>query len=124
LVWLQRHCAERAEADARSSCGDTAARLWNEARQNYAAIGDAIRAEQCAQRAAASDPQNFEARYGLGLTLLAQRRPAEAEPHLRWCVRRRPNESGIEAKWKEALKGRLDGQPETTARRGDARHKL
>jgi hypothetical protein len=122
LVWLQRHCAERAEADARSTCGEVAARLWNEARQGYGAIGDSVRAGQCAQSAVASDPQSFEARYGLGLMLLTHGRPSEAEPHLRWCVQRRPNDSGVEAKWKEALKGRLDAQPETAARRTDARH--
>jgi tetratricopeptide (TPR) repeat protein len=121
LVWLWRHCAERAEADAKSSRGEAAALLWSEARQRYAAIGDSIRAAECAQSAVASDPQNFEARYGLGLTLLADGRPAEAEPHLRWCRERRPNDSGVETKWKEAFKGRLDGQPETATRRADPR---
>ncbi len=122
LAWLQRHCAERAEADAKSSRGEAAARLWSEARQRYATIGDSVRAAECAHSAVASDPQSFEARYGLGLTLMAHGRPAEAEPHLRWCLQRRPNDSGVEAKWKEAFKGRLDGKRETAARRADPRH--
>jgi O-antigen ligase/tetratricopeptide (TPR) repeat protein len=121
-AWLERHIAERAEADAKSARGEAAARLWNEARGLYASIGDAVRAAECAKSAAASDPQSFEARYGLGLTLMAQGQPAEAEPHLRWCLQRRPNDSGVEAKWKEALKGRLDEHRETATRRADRRH--
>jgi len=117
LVWLRHRCAEQAESDAKSTRGENAARLWNEARQFHAAIGDAARAFECAKSAVASNPDSFEARYGLGLTLLEQGRPDEAEPHLRWCLQQRPNDARAEAKWKEAFKGRLDQQPETAAHR-------
>jgi tetratricopeptide (TPR) repeat protein len=122
LAWLERHGAERAETDAKSARGEDAARLWNEARGLYDSIGDTVRAAECATNAVASDPQSFESRYGLGLTLMAQGKPAEAEPHFRWCLQRRPNNSGVEAKWKEALKGRLDEPRETATQRADQRH--
>jgi tetratricopeptide (TPR) repeat protein len=121
LVWLERRCAEQAESDAKLARGEDAARLWNEARQFHASIGDAARASECARSAVAADPSSFAARYGLGLTLLEQGHPDEAETHLRWCLQRRPNDSEVEAKWKEALKGRLDREHETATRKDDHR---
>jgi tetratricopeptide (TPR) repeat protein len=120
-VWLQRRCAEQAESDAKSAQGGDAARLWDQARQFYVAIGDLDRASECARSAAACDPGSFTARYGLGLMLLARGRPDEAEPHLRWCRQRRPNDAEVEAKWKEAFKSRLDQKHETATRKDNQR---
>lgn len=116
LFWLRGHYAERAAETARASGGKAAVRWWNEARQNYAAIGDMVPALQCAENAVAADPQDFEARLVLGEILLAENRPQEAERHLRWCVERRPGDQRAESRWKEAVKGRLD-QETSTARR-------
>ena len=122
LVWLRRRCAEQAEADARLTRGEAAAELWNEARKFYAANQEGDRAFECAKNAVASDPNDFAARYGFGLALLEQGQPEEAESHLRWCLQRRPNDAAAEAKWKEAIRRRLDREHETATRKNDRRY--
>lgn len=122
LVWLRHRCAEQAEADARLTRGEAAAELWNEARKFYAANQDGDRAFECAKNAVASDPNDFAARYGFGLALLEQGQPEEAESHLRWCLQRRPNDAAAEAKWKEAIRRRLDREHETATRKNDRRY--
>jgi len=116
LAWLRRHFAEQAETEAGRSQGETAARLWNEARGLHAALGDGPRALACAENSVACDRHSLDARHGLALALMAQGRLAEAEPHLRWCLQHRPKDAAIEAQWKEALRDRLDDPADTAAR--------
>ena len=116
MVWLRRYYADQAAQAAHSRGGAEATPWWNEARKNYAAAGDMDLALQCAENAATADPQNFEARLALGAILLAQGRPNEAEPHLRWCVERRPGDAQVESKWKEAVRKRMDEQAATARR--------
>ena len=110
LVWLRLQYAERAAQKAQTQRGIVAASWWCEAQKNYAATGKTAQALQCARNAATADPQNFEARWAMGTLLLGDGRPREAEPHLRWCVERRPGDAVVEARWKEAVKRRMDEQ--------------
>ena len=111
LVWLKRCQAAQTEADATVASGETAAGLWAEAHALHAALGDPRRALDCAENAASAAPQNFEARHALAVALLDAGRPAEAEPHLHWCLQQRPNDARVGTQWKTALKGRLDQAP-------------
>jgi tetratricopeptide (TPR) repeat protein len=119
LVWFQRYYAEHVEREVEGTRGEAAARLWNEARELHAALGDSRRALACAKSAVTNAPSSFDGRYALALALIEQRRFAEAETHLRWCLQQRPNDAGAETRWKEALKGRLDEPRETATREAD-----
>jgi tetratricopeptide (TPR) repeat protein len=119
LVWFQRRYAERLQGEAEGTRGEAAARLWNEARELHAALGDSRRALACANNAVKNSPSNFDGRYALAIALIEQGQFAEAETHLRWCLQQRPNHAGVEARWKEAVKGRLDERRETATREAD-----
>lgn len=117
-----RHCSPRqlqglvqlraikAEEEAAAMKNAQAAPLWIEARKLYADLdrhGDALR---CARNAVEADPNNFQARYLLGLDLLNHQLFEDAERQLRWCYQRRPDNKSVEAKLGQALKGKLDGR--------------
>lgn len=120
LAWLRQHYAERAEAMAQGTRHEAAALLWNEARVLRTLLGQPERALACAESAVACDPTSFDARYGLASALGEAGRWAEAEPHWRWCLRQRPHDAAIEAKWKQALRGRLEQPARTAHRKPDA----
>ncbi len=117
LVLFRRYYAEQAEAQARASRGPEAARLWTEAHGVHALLGDDDRALDCARQAQTCDPDNYDVRYALAARLLRQGLFAEAEPHLSWCLKRRPDNRALERMYKEVLQGRLAGQRDAVARK-------
>jgi predicted Zn-dependent protease len=42
-----------------------------------------------------ANPHHYPIRYSLGKALLASGRLNEAEPHVRWCLARRPDDKGL-----------------------------
>jgi hypothetical protein len=46
-------------------------------------------------RAAAADPMHYNVRRTLGMTLAQAERWVDAEPHLRWCLSRRPDDRAV-----------------------------
>jgi O-antigen ligase/tetratricopeptide (TPR) repeat protein len=122
LAWLQQRYAEQVEAEAGRTRGEAAARLWNEARELRAALGDWRRALQCAKNSVASAPSGLEGRQALAVALMEQGQFAEAEKHLRFCLQQRPDDAALQTRWKEALKGRLSQEHETAGRRADPQH--
>jgi len=121
LVALRRYYAQAAEAEARTLSRERAAAAWLEAQRLYAELYDAPQALDCARSALACDPNSYEVRYALASCLIEQELFDEAEPHLRWCLQRKPDSAELESKFKAALKGRLD-RPHRTA--GDATRTL
>jgi O-antigen ligase len=112
---LVRRRAEQAQLEAGAMRGAQAAPVWLEAQQLRSQLGDDARALRCARNAVQCDSGNYEAHCRLASCLLSQRLFAEAESHLRWCLQRRPDDQGLEAALREAVKGRLDSQPRATA---------
>ncbi|MCG8585346.1 MAG: hypothetical protein MI757_11595, partial [Pirellulales bacterium] len=51
--------------------------------------------QECARRAARFEPTDFATRERLARTMIEQELYAEAEPHVRWCLRRRPSHAGM-----------------------------
>jgi tetratricopeptide (TPR) repeat protein len=49
----------------------------------------------CLQEAYRANPHGFEVRYQLAHALLESHRYAEAEPHFRWCLARRPEQKEL-----------------------------
>jgi O-antigen ligase/tetratricopeptide (TPR) repeat protein len=121
LVALRRRLAAAAAAEAQAASGAKAAALWLEACRAYAALGDGPHALRSAQSACACDPNNYDVRYALSLCLIEQESFAEAQGHLSWCLRRRPEDRTLEQRYKEALRGGLDRRGPTAAREGEDR---
>ena len=115
LTTLLRDWAEKAEQEARTKQDSAAAALWLEAQGLYAQLNEGPRALQCARSATKSDPGNYPARYQLALRLMEQQQFAEAESHLHWCMQRTPDKPPVQAKLKEALRGRLDAERNAAA---------
>ncbi len=111
------HCwAEMAENQARTTNAPDSAKLWLEAMHVYGQLHDAAGELDCARQAVTSDPNDYQARYELAECLIQRQEFAEAETNLHWCLQRSPNDETVEAKLKEALKGRLDGQRRAATR--------
>jgi len=115
LAALRRAWAEKAEREAQTKNDPAAASLWLEAQGLYAQLNEGPRALQCARSAIKSDPGNYQARYELALRLIERQQFAEAESHLHWCLQRTPDEQSVQAKLKEALRGRLDAERRAAA---------
>jgi O-antigen ligase/tetratricopeptide (TPR) repeat protein len=105
---LRRHYAQALESHAETLSGSQAADVWLEAEKLYSQLDDWQKALQCAQRAFACCPNQCRVRYRLALRLIDQGLLAEAESHLQWCVQRRPGHRGMEKKYRDVLRRRLD----------------
>ena len=97
LALLASYAAQAAHRETPKLPAHAQARVWqmlglmrHDLQQLNAAIG-------CFERAAATDPNNYTARRLLALSLMEAGQPTAAEPHLRWCLSRRPDDARIAA---------------------------
>jgi predicted Zn-dependent protease len=75
--------------------GMAPATVWYWQARLFADLSRDAEALECLRRALASDPHQYSIRYALAQALLAAQQFAEAEPHVRWCLARRPEEIGL-----------------------------
>ena len=108
LTPLIQHRAQKAEAETADVADREAAQLWIEAQRLHSRLQNDADALRCARQAVRCDAGNYEARFQLASCLVEQAAYTEAEPHLRWCLHRKPDDKNAENKFREALKGRLD----------------
>ncbi|HEY1785505.1 MAG TPA: hypothetical protein VGG30_08150, partial [Pirellulales bacterium] len=99
---------------------EAAAPLWLELHSVFNRLHRPAQALECLQRAIAARPGDFDIRYTLGHELKNQGDFVAAEPHLRWCVARKPNNAQIGVELAEAVKGRIDQQSEITTARAQS----
>jgi predicted Zn-dependent protease len=74
-------------------------------------FSDLDRKEQalfCLQHAYELDPRQYFIRYALGRALFTSGRFAEAEPHFRWCLARRPADKNLTVALATISKARND----------------
>jgi tetratricopeptide (TPR) repeat protein len=71
------------------------AAVWYRLGVMYADVGRVGESLACLQRAYACDSTQYAVRYALGKSLLAVGRLPEAEPHVRWCLARRPGDKNL-----------------------------
>jgi tetratricopeptide (TPR) repeat protein len=69
----------------------------------YTKLGRQEEARAALEQAVRDKPAFVEAWYQLGVTLLALRKPGQAEPALQTAVRLRPDEAPLRLAWAEAL---------------------
>jgi len=89
--------------------GETASQLCLELFDVQRQLGDSTAACRALERGIELAPNDFAMRSALGSYLAEREQYAEAEPHLRWCVERRPNDDQIKSLLAIAVKGRIDG---------------
>jgi O-antigen ligase/tetratricopeptide (TPR) repeat protein len=111
---LERHARVVAE-QARQSQGQQAAALWLEAHRLAVELNDHTQAWHCAQQALASDVADLHVRLTVGQYLLARKRYDEAEPHLKWCLARKPGDKQFQVILGEAARGRINQQTQAAA---------
>jgi tetratricopeptide (TPR) repeat protein len=73
----------------------------------YTDVGRTDEALVCLHKAYGCNPRTYNVRFALGEALLAEHRYAEAEPHIRWCLARRPENRSLSAALVEIAKHRL-----------------
>jgi O-antigen ligase/tetratricopeptide (TPR) repeat protein len=95
LIVLVNYSAQVAQRQALEKSNPTAESIWRWQAAMYRDLNQPEAALACLQRAYQADPRIFEVRYQLGHALMAGGRFAEAEPHLRWCLARRPGEKSL-----------------------------
>jgi thioredoxin-like negative regulator of GroEL len=64
----------------------------------------------CARRALQCSPEDYTVRYCLADSLAEQQQFTEAEEHLNWCLRQRPDDASLRRKIQEVVKSRIDSQ--------------
>lgn len=114
LLGLRKHCARVAADVATTASGETAFRHWLFARQLHREMGDNNAALQCARAAYQSLPGNYSARSLLAVSLVEAGMCVEAQQHIQWCLRRRPDDKAMEQWYRRALAKRLDSQASQT----------
>lgn len=83
------------ERETRGAGSYPPAEIWHQQSSLFAEVGRTDDALACLQRAYACDPSQYHIRQALAKSLADADRFAEAETHLRWCIARRPADSGL-----------------------------
>lgn len=83
------------------------ARRWQQAGQFQLDTGRPEKALECLEQAIAVDTTNYEYRRTLAGALFAAGRYEDADPHLRWCVARAPDDLVLRNKLEAIAKQRL-----------------
>lgn len=88
--------------------------IWLWLSHMYRDTGDTTQELACLEQAVKENRLLFAVRQGYALALLRAERYADAEPHLRWCVARRPDQ-GMRNALHAAAKGKLQQASEQPA---------
>lgn len=107
LQALVAYAAQVTERDAASRHRFQPALLWLYQAQLYADLERHDESLACLNRSYTLAPHQYEVRRLLGFALQTAGRYAEAEPHLRWCLARRPDDKALTAAVLELSKQRV-----------------
>ena len=116
LAPLRRYYAQMVCTEAPHAPRNKALLFWLEGQRVYAQLQETEQALACAREAARLSPNAFKVRYTLAMRLLDHHQYAEAETHLYWCLQRKPNDAGLEERWKLAMKNKSDDPQHAGAR--------
>jgi O-antigen ligase/tetratricopeptide (TPR) repeat protein len=95
LAELLSYAAEVTPGEIGSERGTRPAYVWYWNAMMYADVERTGEALVCLERAYACDPHQYPIRFALAKALLAAGRMPEAEPHVRWCLARRPEDKRL-----------------------------
>lgn len=119
MIKVLRFYANVAEAEANEPGlkENQAAGRWLTALRVHQKLGNEEGKLHCARQAAKCNPDDFQVRYQLAMCLVQQELLEEAEPHLGWCLRRKPDHPALQNAMKKVVKERLRGQREAVSRK-------
>jgi hypothetical protein len=104
---LLAHTAKCAEHESEDDHGIPLAYVWFWQAQFYADANRQDNSLKCLERAYQHGPRMYFVRRSLAQALQSTGRNAEAEPHLRWCLARRPGDKSLADALAEISKQRL-----------------
>ena len=107
--------AQASEDRARTLKGEDAAKCWLDAAMAHRELGDFPRRFGCLQNALHCQSINFTARYELGMCLNELGELGQAEIHLTWCLRRRPDNESLRKLLESIAKNRRQVSARPTA---------
>jgi O-antigen ligase/tetratricopeptide (TPR) repeat protein len=107
---LVDYAYQATQQETQTRIGKDAANRWRWQATMFAELGHAAQALMCLEKAYDANPRDYEVRKELGRALLDDGQFAEAEPHLRWCLSRHPENKQLSAALLQAAKGRLAEQ--------------
>jgi tetratricopeptide (TPR) repeat protein len=107
LAAILPYAAKETQSEAADPSGLEAVYVWFWLSDLYADVGRRDEALVCLERSYASDPRKYPIRHRLAKALLDAGRFAEAEPHVRWCLARRPADKMLRQALAEISKQRL-----------------
>jgi len=108
LTELRRFYREVAQSEAARLRGTASARAWLEAASLCNQMGDGAGELEAVEQAARADPSHFPARYEAARCLVAAGRYPDAQPHLSWCLQRRPNDARLHTLLREVVAKRTE----------------
>jgi tetratricopeptide (TPR) repeat protein len=92
---ILNYASQASQREAGKPDGIPPATVWFWQASLHNDVGQADEALACLNRANAANPHQYTIRYALGKALLAAGRLNEAEPHVRWCMARRPEDKWL-----------------------------
>lgn len=106
LAAIAAHAERLARDEAAELPPRVAAQRWRQLSAVQLSLGRAADAVACARRAYGLAADDFGVRHELALALCAAGEEAEADPHLRWCLARRPDLDYLQKALQNAARGR------------------
>ncbi|TWT77788.1 O-Antigen ligase [Posidoniimonas polymericola] len=104
---LAVHATKLAEQNQLTDTPRHAAVNYWQAATIHEQLGDLPRAVECAARAYEIEPRLFHIRRGLASALFRSERYDEADPHIRWCLARSPDDQSLRSWLEKIAKHRL-----------------
>ena len=104
---IEQYARQRAPLDAAQQPPELAVRIWLRLGMMQRELGLHAEAVESLSKGNAVYPNYFPIRHHLGLALMDAQQPDAAEPHLRWCLSRRPDYADVRDALKLATKMRL-----------------
>jgi tetratricopeptide (TPR) repeat protein len=104
---LLSYSIERTRQETANSRGIQPARVWFWQAGLFADANHDDQALRCLQQANACDPGQYFVRRALAQSLKTTGRFAEAEPHFRWCLARRPEDKNLRLALAELSRRRI-----------------
>jgi tetratricopeptide (TPR) repeat protein len=95
LSAILSYASQAAQREVAKPHGIPSATVWYWQAALHADVGQSDRALDCLTRSYAENPHHYPIRYAFGKALLAAGRLNEAEPHVRWCLARRPEDKWL-----------------------------
>jgi len=107
LRFVRQRYAEACESRARSLQRENAAATWVEAAKTHGELGSQSERLRCLRSAVRCHASDYDARCALGECLFEMESLDEAEKHLSWCLREKPQDKKVRALVEAIVERRL-----------------